>query len=103
MGLPLDHLEAVLSEDLDGEVFAVGFQPREQLRHNARPTEGPEDVALLVDTGLIEEADVLELNLVAVDARDLGDVGDDATAVAQPGLLYQQGDGAHDLFADGPV
>src|SRR6202022_5021310 len=48
-----------------------------------------------------EEADVLQLNLVAVDAGDLGDMGNDATSVAQPGLLHQEGDAAHDLFADG--
>src|ERR1700730_12536694 len=97
MRLPLDHLEAVLPEDLDGEVFTVGFQPR----HDAGPAERPEDVALLVDPSLIREADVLELNLVTVDASDLRDMGDDATSVAQPGLLHQQGDAADDLFADG--
>src|SRR5207244_10611454 len=96
-GLPRAYLARALTADLGRKVFAVGFQPGEELGHNARPPKRPEDIALLVDAGLVEETDVLQLNLVAVDAGDLGDMGYDAAPVAQPGLLYQQSNAANDL------
>src|SRR5438552_3692209 len=99
--LTIDHLKAALSEDLGGKVFAIGFQPGEQLGHDARPTERPQHIALLVDAGLVEETDVLQLDLIAIDTGDLGDMRHDASPIAQPGLLHQQGDAADDLFTDG--
>src|SRR5207302_1697692 len=100
-GVSLDHLKAGLTEDLGREVFAIGFQPGKQLGHDAGPAERAEDIALIIDAGLVEETDVLQLNLVAIDAGDLGDMRHDATPVAQTSLLDQQGDAADDLFADG--
>src|SRR5437870_10307690 len=49
----------------------------------------------------VEETDVLQLDLIAIDTGDLGDMRHDASPVAQPGLLHQQGDAADDLFTDG--
>src|SRR5256885_5521066 len=51
------------------EVFAICFESRQQLRDDAGPPEGAEDVALFIDTGLVEQADVLQLNVIAIDAR----------------------------------
>src|SRR5207248_6884777 len=99
--LPLDHLQAALVEHLDGEILTVGFEPRKELGDHARPAEGPEDVALLVDARLVEETDVLYLDVVAGDADDLRDVRNNAAAVAESRLLHHQRDATDDLFANG--
>src|ERR1700738_3623534 len=69
---PVDDLQAGRAEHGGVEVLAVGFEARQKLGDDPRPAEGAEDVAVLVDTGLIEDADILQLDLVAADPGDLG-------------------------------
>src|SRR5256885_15617662 len=80
------------------EVFAICFESRQQLRDDAGPPEGAEDVALFIDTGLVEQADVLQLNVIAIDASNFRNMRDDPAAVAQASLLHHQRDAADDLL-----
>src|SRR5688500_18617140 len=62
----------------------------------ARPQPGG---AQLAGPGVVDE-EILHGDDVALHTEDLGDVGDAARAVAQPGLLDDDVDGGGDLLAD---
>ena len=63
----------------------------------------PRNRPLSVDAGgVVEEEGVLQGDDLALHALHLGDVGDAAGAVAQPGDLDDEVDGGGDLLADGP-
>ncbi len=59
------------------------------------------DFAILIDAGLRESEKILHGDAFAFQARNFGDVGYLAAAVAHAGCLDDHVDGGADLFADG--
>src|SRR5438309_5744968 len=75
------HL-VLLMEDGSGQVNAVGLQAIEADRPGAAGAEAAQDLAARADAAALELEDVLHVDLIVLDADDLGDAGHLARAVA---------------------
>src|ERR1700733_5280068 len=91
----VDRLEHILGELLArcGEMLQEGWE-------HARRHVRTDNLAVLVDSGLLVHEDVLQAHLVVLAPEHLGDAHDLARAVAETGLLDDHVDRRADLLAD---
>src|SRR5690606_27172251 len=88
-------------EDLGAEADAEVGELLGELGPRARRLEVAEEAAVLVDAhAVVEQEDVLEGDDVALHALHLGDVGDAAGAVTEPGEVDDEVEGRGHLLAD---
>src|SRR5258706_3068882 len=99
---PLEERSFVdVTKNIRRQVDILLLEQLDELRADARRPQLPDDLAALVQAGLLEGEHVLQHDDIALHPLHLGDISDLAATVLEARLLDDQVHRRRDLLADG--